>query len=353
MPISRVYNATIKGICCALPKNNQHIEQLGSAYFETEYIKKVSQIIGIKRLYHVTQHQTTSDLCYAAAEKLISKLEWTRKSIDAILFVSQTPDYITPSTGCILQNRLGLSKDCIALDINLGCSGYIYGIWLASQFIYNKACKRVLVLVGDTLSKLISEKDKSTVLIFGDAGSATALECIDGQNPSTFILKSDGSGANNLIVPAGGFRNPYDEKTKKMIEDDDGNTRSQEHIYMNGMEILGFAVREVPKILKEVIKSHGWHIENVDRFLLHQANNYMLKFIAQKTKIPIEKIPLNLDKFGNTSGATIPLLICDKLKEDLKERSMNVIMSGFGVGLSWGAAAMNLSNIHCLEIIYV
>lgn len=353
MPISRINHARIKGICCALPNNPLSIQEVGNNYFKKDDIEKVSQIIGVKRLYHAREDQTTSDLCYEAAKKLISELGWKKESIEAVLFVSQTPDYITPSTACILQNRLGLTKDSIALDINLGCSGYIYGNWIASQMINNLTCKRIILLVGDTLSKVISKKDKSVALIFGDGVSATALEYTEEETMATFVLNSDGSGANSLIIPAGGARKPRDNHTNTMMEDEDGNIRSEEQMYMNGMEILGFAVREVPKIVKRVMKNHSWSVDDVEQFLFHQANNYMLKFIAKKANLPMDKIPLSIDKFGNTSGATIPLLICDQLKEKLKENSMNVIMTGFGVGLSWGSVAMNLSKVHCSEILYV
>lgn len=353
MAISKVDNFAIRGICCALPKKEISIHELGKSYFPREEIQKIEDIIGIKKLYLAQEGQTSSDLCCEAAERLLSDLNWEKNSIDGVLFISQTPDYIAPATSFLLQYKLGLGKHCIALDINLGCSGYVYGIWLASQFISTGTCKRVLVLVGDTLSKLVSKKDKSVALIFGDGASASAVEYSEEKNPATFILNSDGSGANSLIVPAGGFRRSICDETKKMEKDEDGNIRNDENIHMNGMDIFGFAVREVPKVLNEIIQCHGWTLNDVDKVYLHQANSYMLKFIAKKIKISTEKIPQNIDRFGNTSGTTIPLLICDKMSNEIRFNSFNTLMAGFGVGLSWGAVALNMGNIHCSEILYI
>ncbi|AOY75652.1 3-oxoacyl-ACP synthase III family protein [Clostridium formicaceticum] len=353
MAISKINNAKIQGIVCALPDNEISIFDLGKNYFQEKDIEKISEMSGVKRVFHAKSNQTASDLCYEAAERLLKELDWQKESVDGLLFISQTPDYITPSTACILQNKLGLHRNCIALDINLGCSGYVYGLWLASQFIQTKACSRVLVLVGDTLTRTISKQDKSVALIFGDGASATAIEYTEQNSTSTYILNSDGAGANSLIIPAGGFRMPASPTTMKLESDEDGNIRGQEHIYMNGMDIFSFAVKEIPQIIQEVINYHGWNIADVDQFLLHQANNYMLKFIGRKAKIPIEKMPLNIDGFGNTSGTTIPLLICDKLKDRLKGENLNIVMAGFGVGLSWGALAASMSQVHCTEIIYI
>lgn len=353
MPVSKTKHAKIRGVCCALPDNPIAIKQLGKDYFKDYEIEKISNIVGVKTLYHAKLNQTTADLCYAAAEKLIFDLGWKKETIDGILFITQTPDYVAPATSCILQHKLGLSKNCFALDINYGCSGFIYGTLLASQLIDSKTCKRVLVLVGDTLSKIISRKDKGISLLFGDGGSATALEYSEKTSRATFTVYTNGAGANHLMVPAGGFKKPKSKNTKILREDENGNKRTEEDIYMNGEEIFSFVINEIPKIINEILKEHEWGIVDIDQVLLHQANNYMVKYIAKKVKIPMRKVPLNIDKFGNTSGSTIPFLICDQLKKIGKGNDLKVIMSGFGVGLSWGAAALNLNNIYCSELVYV
>ncbi|MCT4605423.1 MAG: ketoacyl-ACP synthase III [Marinisporobacter sp.] len=352
MPVSKTQNAKIKGVCCAVPNNPISVKEIGKTFLKESEINKISNIVGVRTLYHARPNQTAADLCYAAAEKLICDLGWDKKSIDGIIFVTQTPDYIAPATSCVLQGRLGLSKNCLVLDINYGCSGFIYGLLLASQLIDFGTCKRVLVLVGDTLSKIISKKDKGVSLLFGDGGSATAIEYSEEYSKATFAVYTNGQGSKNLIVPAGGFRKPKSMDTKIISRDGSGSLRTAEDVYMNGEEIFSFVISEIPKTLKFILENHGWIMEEVNKVLLHQANNYMLKYIAKKAKIPIAKIPLNINKFGNTSGATIPLLICDQLKEE-KEDHLKVIMSGFGVGLSWGAAALNLDHIHCPEILYV
>ncbi len=350
MPAVRLDNACIKGISAALPDNMLHIDSLKRNYSD-DNIDKIVDAVGVHTLFRVKGNQTASDLCYAAAEKIIEQLKWDKNSVDGLLFISQTPDFIMPATSCVLQERLGLSHECLALDINLGCSGYIYGLFVAYQFIKTGACKRVLVLVGDTISKTLSEKDKGTALIFSDAGTATAIEYSEGEPFATFTLKCDGRGAESLIIRDGGFRYPMNTASESACEKD-GLQPGQ--LYMNGMEIFSFAIREIPRILKETVNAHGWSINELDCVLLHQANKHMIQFIVKNAGIPVEKAPVNIEKYGNTSGASIPLLICDSLRGTLLERDIKVAMSGFGVGLSWGAAAMCLGKgLCCPDIIYV
>jgi 3-oxoacyl-[acyl-carrier-protein] synthase-3 len=353
MAVSKIKGASIRGVCCALPNNKVNVFDQSKKHFDEKELRKACNTIGVESVYYAKDGQTASDIGIEAAKKLILDLQWEIDTIDGVLFVSQTPDYVMPSTACIIQDKLGLKNSTVALDVNLGCSGYIYGLWMASQFIYSNTCKRVIVIVGDTISKMISPRDKGTALIFGDGVSATALERNDEASEMTFILKSDGSGAEHLMVPAGGFRNISDSNSKEYIEDDDGNIRNDENVYMNGMEIFGFGVKEIPKIIAEVVEEHGWKSDDIDNVLLHQANNYMIKYIAKKNKISMDKVPTNIHKFGNTGGATIPFLMCDVYKDKKESIPMNVVMSGFGVGLSWGAIAMELDKVHFSEFIYV
>jgi 3-oxoacyl-[acyl-carrier-protein] synthase III len=297
--------------------------------------------------------QTASDLCFAAADKLVSELGWKKDTIEGIIFVSQTPDHITPATSCILQSRIGLTKNCITIDINLGCSGYVYGLWLGSLLISSKTCSKVLVLVGDTLTRNISRKDKSLSLIIGDGGSATALEYCENAPEMTFELKADGTGANYLMIPAGGNRMPRTETTAVKITDEEGNIRSLEDFYMNGMEVFLFATSEVPDTINSVLGSHGWTRDDVDAFLLHQANKLIINYISRKARLPKDKIPINIDRFGNCNGTSIPLLICDALGDRIIGRELNVLMAGYGVGLSWGVAALKLHDLSCGGIIYI
>lgn len=352
MAVLKTLNAELKGICCALPQKSQSIYEIGEDNFTPDEIRKTTNAIGVDRLFTATLGQTTADLCYGAAEKLIEKLGWEKESIDGLLFISQTPDYKAPATACVLQGKLGLQEGCLALDINLGCSGFVYGAFLASQFIQSGACKRVIVMTGDALRRHIHPEDKGMVFIISDGCAACGFEYTEQENPMSFIMKSDGQGYQNLIIEAGAERMPSSEATKEIYEDKDGSRRSKEHLYMNGMGVFTFAIKQVPKILSEVMELHQWDKESVDLFLLHQANAYMVKYIAKRAKIDEEKMPVNINKFGNTSGATIPFLICDLYEQEFKERK-KAVFSGFGVGLSWGAIAGTIGPLACAEIITV
>lgn len=351
MPVLKTQKVKLRGVCCALPEDKKTVFEIGKDHFDEDLIEKTTSAIGVKEIYIADANTTASDLCFAAAERLIQQLGWERHTIDGLLFISQTPDYKMPATACILQHRLGLSVDCVALDINLGCSGFVYGIFTASQFIETKTCKRVLVLNGDTLRRHISPKDKGITFIISDAGSAAAVEYSEDAEPMTIVACSDGSGYKDLIVEAGGSRLPISEETGAYYTDQDGNVRKKEDLYMNGMGIFTFAVKRVPALIQSVLADHGWVEENVDLFLLHQANAYMLKYISKRAKIPGPKMPVNIDKYGNTNGSTIPFLICDLFGEQ-PERKNNAVLAGFGVGLSWGAVALTLKDL-CTDIIYV
>lgn len=351
MPRATTNHVEIKGICCALPDNPKTTEQIGRGYFDEEIIKQTSNTIGVKTIFYAKEGQTASDLCFEAAENLMNKLNWERDSVDGLLFISQTPDYKLPATACVLQNRLGLSIDCIALDINLGCSGFVNGLFLASQMIELGTCKRVLVLVGDTLRNHLSPRDRGITFIISDSGTATALEYVE-ERKTSFIMYSDGSGAEDLIVRAGGERIPSTAETRQLVEEEENNWRSKEHVFMNGMGIFTFAVKRVPAILREISAMHGWEDKDVKKYLLHQANAYMIKYISKRAKIGEDKIPINIHKFGNTNGSTIPVLLCDLFGCELQPGD-NVILCGFGVGLSWGAAAMTIPDLSCAEIMYV
>jgi 3-oxoacyl-[acyl-carrier-protein] synthase-3 len=352
MATLKTNNVKMSGLCCALPGEGRSIYDVGKGYFTEEVIEKTAGPIGVETLYFADAGQTASDLCFAAAEHLIEKLQWSREEIDGLLFVSQTPDYKTPATACILQDRLTLSKNCLAMDINFGCSGFAYGYYVASSLIESGACNKILLLVGDTLRDNISLEDKGLTFIIGDAGSATAIERTDIPNPTTLIVKTDGSGYKALIIPAGGARNPIDPLTSLKIEDEDGSKRSAEDLFMDGLAVFTFVVKEIPLLIDELSASQGIPKEDFDYYLMHQANAYMIKYIAKRSKVPLEKFPINIEKYGNTNGSTIPFLICDLAAGELAEPH-NVIMSGFGVGLSWGGIATKLGALECADIIQI
>ncbi len=352
MAIARLKNSKIAGICCALPDHRLSIYDIGTQYFERSDIEKVVKSVGLEYIYKAKPNQTTSDLALDACNNLIDGIGWDRNVIDGLILVTQTPDYILPSTANILQDKLKLPKGCVPLQVDLGCSGYVYGLWLASELISNNTCRKVIVIAGDTMSKTTSNKDKSVMMI-SDCVSATAVEHVEGCDESIYSLYSDGSGAENLIIKDGGFRNPVSENSYVLIEDEDGNCRTNMNLFMDGMAIFLFAIGEVSETLNKFISDFNINIDDVDGILFHQANRYLISMLAKNANIPLNKVPINIEKFGNTSGASIPLLICDTLRNDLKKKDLNVVMAGFGVGLSWGFAKLLLHRGIYTDIIFV
>lgn len=331
MGFLKVNNVKISGIVSAVPENIVKNRELDLFANEQEAEKFIS-VTGIAEKRHVSVDQCTSDLCYSAAEELITKLNWNKEDIEVLVMVTQTPDYVVPNTSIILQDRLGLPKSCVCFDVPLGCSGYVYGLSIISQFLQNGGFKKGLLLVGDTLSKQCSTLDKSTYPLFGDAGCATALEYNEGSE-MLYNLWSDGSGYSSIIVPDGGYRNPLTERSLVQEVDAEGNTRSKINTYMNGTEVFSFGISEVPKEIKKFVAHFDLDISKIDYSFFHQANKFMNEMIRKKVGLTKEQVPYSLDRFGNTSSATVPVTI-STLGESIK--NTEVLMCGFGVGLSIG-----------------
>ena len=338
--------ARIAGIVSCLPRN-----EVGNDYFVDRFnendVKDVVKMIGVKKRRWVEGDVTTRDLCSHAANRLLDGLEWDRTSVDALIFVSQTPDYKLPATACVMQSELGLSTSCIAFDINLGCSGYPYALWLGMTMIQSGAARRVLLAVGDTISKVVDPDDRSTALLFGDAGTVTALESSDSKEVVHFILGSDGQGATNLIVSKGAY------KTNTLTEDVRVKNKDLACLYMDGGEIFNFTLRTVPKLLARTLEIADHDSGDYDAFLFHQANLFMLNHLIKKTKLSIDSAPINIDTYGNTSCASIPLLITTNLAERLRNESLLVSMFGFGVGYSWGSASMSIGPLKIVDVIEI
>jgi len=340
----------ISGIAAAVPKNT--IDNYNyTANFSTPDVKEIVDKVGIKERRFAPDGMCASDLCFAAAEKLISDMEVDKSEIDLLIFVSQTPDYRMPATSLLLQNRLGLGKHVAAFDINLGCSAFVYGMSIVYAFMQTGGFRKALLLDGETRSRVYSPKDRKTAFLFGDGGVAAIIEQDEKFGESIFSLNSDGSLSNLIKMDAGGYRNQstVDTLTEKVV-DEFGNIRSEEHGYMNGADVFNFVINEIPKNYKFILEKSGLTNETIDFVVFHQANDYMNSYLAKKLKLPVEKVPSCIEKFGNTSSVSIPLTIVTQLKNKLFG-SKKIILSGFGVGMSWATAMINLDNCQISDLV--
>jgi 3-oxoacyl-[acyl-carrier-protein] synthase-3 len=339
---ARTVGAKIAGVVsCVPPKivdNSTFVERFGA-----DAVRDVTKMIGVEKRHYVAPGVATSDLCEAAANRLLDQLGWERDSIDGLIFVSQSPDYLLPATSCMLQERLGLRTTVIAYDVSLGCSGYVYGLWMAMSGVQTGAMKRMLLCVGDVSTRRSDPNDRATVMLFGDAGTVTAIEASDDGEVAQFVLGTDGRGAENLIIPSSWHR------IRKAEDHLEG--RDLDMLYMDGGEIFNFTLKSVPPLIRETVEVSGQAIEDHDAFLLHQANMFMIKHIAKKAKLPTEKVPLNMDRYGNTSSASIPLLMTSELSDSLSSDRRRIGMFGFGVGYSWAGVSLDVGPLRCVETI--
>ncbi len=338
MASAGVSGIRIAGVACAVPAESRTPRD--ETGFAPEVGEKISRNTGILTRHVAPKTVCTSDLCYAAAQRLLDSLQWDRKEITGLIFISQTPDYVLPATSFSLHRRLGLSDSCYAFDVNLGCSGYVYGLWLASSLMQTVTGK-VLLLVGDTISKLTSSEDQSVAFLFGDAGSATALERDPDALPMFFEMGSDGSGDKSLIVPSGGFRDRKNASSSIRSPRENGNVRSDEELYMDGAEVFSFTLQRVPAMVSKILLASGAEMNDIDAFVFHQANAFMLAHLVKRLKIPQDKFILAMQNYGNTSSASVPVAMgASDLREMLRERPVRLLLAGFGVGFSWAAALL-------------
>lgn len=303
-------------------------------------VNKIGEKIGIYQRHIAQPDQCASDLGYEAAKRLLARGECTADEIDFLILCTQTPDYLLPTTACILQARLGLSNSAGAFDLNLGCSGYIYGIGVARGLIESGQAANVLLITAETYSKFINPGDRSVRMLFGDAGAATLIsasqEGVAGIGPC--VYGTDGRGAKNLIVEAGGMRQKSDSTTCQESRDAGGNVRSAENLYMDGAEIFAFALRVVPACVEALLRKSGKSADDIDLFVFHQANRYMLSHLQRRLNIPDEKFVFALSDCGNTVSASIPIALKEADLAGRIQPGDNVMLVGFGVGYSWGAA---------------
>lgn len=346
-----VNNIAIKGISCCVPKNLERNIDLD--ILTQEEIQKFIDATGVEERRVATKEICTSDLCCEAAEKLIKDLNWQKEEIEILVFVSQTADYILPVSAAILQDRLGLTTNCIAFDVPLGCSGYVYGMSIIASMMKATGIKKGLLLAGDTSSKLLSKSDKSTVPLFGDGGSATAFELEENAERLLFDLGTDGSGFKTIIVNDGGSRNRTTPDSLTYHTISPGIERNACQLILDGMDVFSFGISQAPKTVNKLIEKFEIDKDTIDHFVFHQANLMMNKMIVKKLKLPLEKVPYSLKGYGNTSSTTIPLTIVTELKEDLTNATQDLIICGFGVGLSWGTAKIRLDNVIISDLIEI
>jgi 3-oxoacyl-[acyl-carrier-protein] synthase-3 len=324
------------------------------SFFQEGEAEKVIESTGTEKHRVVDAKTCASDLCYYAAEKLIRELNWERSEIDILVFSATTRDYIIPQTAPILQHKLGLSVSCMAFDTPVGCAGFVYSLAIVSRLLSGGELKKAILLVGEVNSAAGSPEDKSFTPLMGDAGTAIAIEFDEKiQNKTFFHLGTDGSGKDALIIEDGGFRNYFSDNSLIMKEIAPGIKRNAIQVKMDGMDVMLFAISRGPESLKSCMAYAEKKPEDIDFFLLHQANKFIIERIRKIMKVSDGKMPKNLKDYGNTACASIPLLMVTNLKEELKNKKLSLMCCGFGVGLSWGSVYIETEKIVCCDLIEI
>lgn len=347
-----IKNVKIAGVSLCVPSNVVHTEEI--PILSKEEAETFNKTVGIKSRHIAPDNVTASDMCQTAAEKLVEELGWPKDSIDILIFESVTGDYRTPPTSTILQDKMGLPETTFCLDMPMGCCGCLYAITVGANLLSSGNVKRALLLIGDTALRMGSMKDKSRVPLFGDAGTCMALEFDESATPITVDFRTFGKGYEALMTPHGGFRHPISQES--FLEEDFGNgiIRAPKDTLINGMNVFSFAISKPPKSIEDFME-----IEKIDRnidvdyFLIHQANKMIVDRVVKKLKLNEEKVPYNLEEFGNLGGASIPSLMVTRLKSRLSEAPQRLLMSSFGLGLTWATMSATVGPIVIPDIQYI
>lgn len=344
-----IYNSKIIGIAAAVPTTVSYIRDY--AHFSDIEKSKFVEYVGIHEKRHIIEGVTAGDLCEAAANQLILENNINKDEIDALVFVCQTRDYIYPCTSTVLQHKLKLPKTCLAFDVPLGCSGYIYGITILTALMESGSIKKGLLLAGDTCTLTASPKDKTFFPLLGDAGTATLIEYDENARPIYSTMYSDGNGYQDLIMPAGGFRELWNDAliTEKICED--GIPRKGYQAHINGLKVFEFSIREIAKNIRETITFAGIEKDNIDYLILHQANKMINDTIQKQLKIESNKFLNSMYYYGNTGAASVPLTIVSQMKSILSSKTNKMLLSGFGVGLSWASMILDIDKIKTFDVI--
>ena len=343
----------VSGILTVLPRKAVKFEDEMADYnFPPAKSMKLKVAMGYNEHRVAEPGQTSADFCEYGLQYLIDNQLLQLEEVDALLFVSQSPDYFLPPTSNLLHGKFGFKQDCLCMDINQGCAGFELGLIQACLLLDQPAVRKVVLLNADVLSPKVSPKDRNSKPLIGDAASVTIVERCDEENPIHANIKMDGTGAMVLNIPAGGFRMPCTPETAILEEDVAGNLRSKDHLVMQGDEVFNFVQREVPPMIEHLYAQSGVDRDAVDWYMFHQPNKFMLHKLADKLGVPHEKMPANVvENYGNASGVTVPTCICHNLGERLCHETMQLCLAGFGVGLTWSSVMMKMGPLKFNQII--
>ena len=332
MSFSRLDGFRIAGVSTIVPATQVDNLALGDRYGADD-VRKVVSMAGVRQRHVVSEGQTSTDLCTEAAQRLLRTLGWAPESVTGLIMVTQSPDHFLPSSACVVHGRLGMGVDCAAFDVGLGCSGYPYGLYLAATMLKGGGHQRILMLNGDTPSRFTSPDDHATTLLFGDAGSATALEAVPvGGRASHFGLFSDGSGAEALIMKGGGFRDRFPADPRDL------------YVRMDGAAVFNFTIKRVPPMIQDTLAVAELGVQDVDAYIFHQSNRFIMKHLIKKCGLPEDRVPFTLEDTGNCGGPSVPVTLTRALgaRQRLPAQDLRVMLLGYGVGLSWASAIVHL-----------
>lgn len=343
----------VSGLLTVVPANERlFVDEMANFNFSPKRSLKLAEVMGYDRHRVVKGPVCSSDLAVAGIEHLLNTGRLQREEVDALIVVTQSPDYLMPATSKVVHGRLGLHHDVYCMDLNQGCAGFIIGLMQAFMLLDQPAIRKVVLVNVDVLSRKVSPRDRNSYPLIGDAAAITLVERRPEAGVIEASLKMDGARREALIIPAGGFRQPSDASTSEMVEDAEGNFRSLDNLKMDGSAVFNFVLTEVPELISNLLADTGTEVENVDVFLCHQPNRFMLQKLADKVGVPHERMPSNIvENFGNSSGVTIPLATAFNLRDQLLDRTMQVCLAGFGAGLTWGAMLMGLGPLKFCEMI--
>ena len=346
-------NRRIAGLLTVLPAHERSfVDEMSSFNFPVARSLKLKEVMGYDRHRLVKGPVCASDLAVHGLEHLFATGRVARDELDALVVVTQSPDFFMPPTSSVIQGRLGLKQDLFCLDLNQGCAGFLIGLMQGFLMLDQPAIRKVALVNVDVLSRKVSTRDRNSYPLIGDAASVTILERSPDASPILANLKMDGTRAQALTIPAGGFRTPSSPETAVLEEDAEGNLRAKDHLRMDGSAVFNFVMVEVPPMIESLLAAAGTTTDAVDAFLFHQPNRFMLQKLADKMKVPHEKMPSNVvERFGNSSGVTIPLAIAFNLREKLVSASIRACLAGFGVGLTWSSMLLTLGPLGFCEMI--